>query len=585
MKKRIFLTILVAILSCSSIFAQEMPQWISDYWNAYNNNEHSKADEIFNAHFDRNNSDCCYLNALRQKDNRNYEWSIGWLEAAIETHSSKSYYWKSTIYIKLAELYNQIEKYDEALDCLIKAKDDNFKYNNRGDWQDDIVRIADQYELMEQYAKAENTYYRILRYDSDNVDAKLGLFYLYMKYAPQEDSVLLDSVAYGLVNEVLTKQASNARAYYARAQYNQYVKQDYKAAISDYLAFMYYDEDYSSLDKFYTCARYEFQYAITAINQWVKYCNTKTEKREKNKYFFIRKRAKVYENNAYYSEAIEDYTEVLEDDPEGTNKLWALPSRGDCYSYLYDYQKAIDDYTRYIELAEEFDGWAYIQRACAYTEIGEYDKAINDWTTVIKNSEYENRIGYAYYKRGLIKEFKKDDYGALRDYNKGIEADSTYAYTYLMRGETYMRLNNPEKAKLDFEKVIEIDTIVMDGSCRQYALFFLGDSEGAISWMKQIIDAEPDNNGHYYDMACLCARMGRLQDAIDAIKRAFEMGYRRMKHIEMDDDLDPIRDMPEFKALLEKYEKETTYQQIEESFRRSVGNDRDEVILEWMEIQ
>lgn len=581
MKKRIFLTILVAILSCSSIFAQEMPQWISDYWNAYNNNEHSKADEIFNAHFDRNNSDCCYLNALRQRDNRNYEWSIGWLEAAIETHSSKSYYWKSTIYIKLAELYNQIEKYDEALDCLIKAKDDNFKYNNRGDWQDDIVRIADQYELMEQYAKAENTYYRILRYDSDNVDAKLGLFYLYMQYAPQEDSVLLDSVAYGLVDEVLTKQASNARAYYARAQYNQYAKQDYKAAIDDYLSFMYYDEDYSSVDKFYTCAYLEFQYAITAINQWVKYCNSK-ERREKNKYFFIRKRAKVYENNAYYREAIDDYTEVLEDDPEGTNKLWALPSRGDCYMNLYEYQKAIDDYTQYFELDEEFNGYCYWRRANAYSEIAKYDEAISDFTNVIKNSDNEYLISNSYFHRGWIKEFRKDDLGALKDYTKSIEADSTSIFSYVMRGKTYQRLNSPIKAKEDFEKVLKYDTIAHSGSRRHYALFLLGDTVAAMEWMSRIIDMDLDNDGIYYEAACLYALMGHLQESVKFLQKALEMGYRNLIHIKRDSDLDPIRDMPEFKALLEKYEKETSYQHIEESLRRNKSNDHDEAVHEWL---
>ena len=67
------------------------------------------------------------------------------------------------------------------------------------------------------------------------------------------------------------------------------------------------------------------------------------------------------------------------------------------------------------------------------------------------------------------------------------------------------------------------------------------------------------------------------------LQKALEMGYRNLIHIKRDSDLDPIRDMPEFKALLEKYEKETSYQQIEESFRRSVGNNREEAILEWME--
>ena len=575
--KRVFIILCMTFCHLLMI-AQETPKWINDYFDAKNNYEYSKADEIFNNNFDRNNSDCCFVNGLRHIDNRNYDWAIQWLDEAIKTHTSTSYYWKSTIYLNLADIYNYLERYEKALECITKAKDDNFD-NGRGD-ANDFMKIAEQYTKMGQYAKAEDLYYYILKYDENDENAKIELAYLYLMHAPQEDSVMLDSIAYSLINEVLTIRPSSARAYYARAQYNQIVKEDYKAAINDYLAFMYYDTNYSSVDRFYACANLEFQHTITAINQWVKYCNTK-ERREKSKYFFIRERAQVYERNAYYREAIDDYSEVLEDDTEGTNKLWVLYNRGDCYSQIYEYQHAINDYTSYIKLSEDFNDWVYIQRACAYTELGKYEEAINDWSMVIKNSDINKYIGYAYYKRGWIKEFLKDDYGALRDYNRGIEADSTYAYLYLMRGETYQRFNDMDKAQIDYKRVLELDTIIEDGSCRHYALFFLGDTIGAIEWMKKIVDTQPENEGHYYDLACLYARMGKLQESVTALRKAFEWGYRRIAHIKVDDDLDPIKELPEYKALIEKYEAESSTQQIEELLKqeRSKMSDKDKLDL------
>ena len=47
--------------------------------------------------------------------------------------------------------------------------------------------------------------------------------------------------------------------------------------------------------------------------------------------------------------------------------------------------------------------------------------------------------------------------------------------------------------------------------------------------------------------------MGRKSEAVAALREAFEHGYRNFGHIKNDDDMDPIRDMPEFKALIAEY--------------------------------
>lgn len=580
MKRKLFILILSAILVNVVISAQEPPQWINDYYEALNNYDYSKADEILTKNFDRNNSDCCYHYGLANIDAKNYDYAIQWLEEALRVHTTANYYWKSTIYLKLAEIYNYLERCDEALEVIIQAKNDNID-NNRGEWKYDFSKIAEQYTKMEQYAKAEDVYYHILRYDKENENAKIDLAYLYLMYAPKEDSVLLDSVAFSLINEVLTIRPSSARAYYARAQYNQIAKQDYRAAIDDYLAFLYYDQDNTNnTDNLYYCAVQEFQHAITAINQWVKYCNTK-ERREKNKYFFIRKRAKVYENNAYYREAIDDYSEVLEDDPEGTNKLWALPSRGLCYLRLHEYQNAINDYTKCIEMSEDFDEYVYTQRAHAYTNLGKYDEAINDYSMVIKNSDEDDLIAYAYFQRGWIKEYLKNDRGALQDYNRSIELDSTNSSVYRQRGTIYLRLKYPEKAKDDFEYILNIDTVAQDGSTRHYALYYLGDTVSAIDWITKIIDYEPEDAGNYYDAACLYSLMGNPQKSVEFLHIAFELGYRDIIHVKRDRDLDSIRDLPEYKALIEKYEAESSTQKIEELLKqeRSKMSDKDKLDL------
>ena len=49
-----------------------------------------------------------------------------------------------------------------------------------------------------------------------------------------------------------------------------------------------------------------------------------------------------------------------------------------------------------------------------------------------------------------------DNQGALEDYTKAISLDPENADLYKQRSEVYRRLNEPEKAKADANKAIEL---------------------------------------------------------------------------------------------------------------------------------
>ena len=59
-------------------------------------------------------------------------------------------------------------------------------------------------------------------------------------------------------------------------------------------------------------------------------------------------------------------------------------------------------------------------------------------------------------------------------YDLGIDLNKDYAYIYLMRGQIHLKRGDKVKAEKDFNMVLQLDTVVSDGSCRQYALHFLG---------------------------------------------------------------------------------------------------------------
>ncbi|MBO7263401.1 MAG: hypothetical protein J6U93_02625, partial [Alistipes sp.] len=215
------------------------------------------------------------------------------------------------------------------------------------------------------------------------------------------------------------------------------------------------------------------------------------------------------------------------------------------------YDEAALNITTLMEGAEGEDLYFLTAERCGYYRLaGEYDKALADASRLIELIPEEV---YGYYTRGWIYELMGDDDAAMADYNQGIEVDDTYAYIYLMRGEQYLKMGETELAKADFERVLELDTEVTDGSCRHYALHFLGRDNEAIEWIERIIETDPYKPGYRYDEACLYARMGNVERALDALRMTLYYGYKSKAHIENDDELDPIRHTEAYQRLMEEY--------------------------------
>ena len=166
----------------------------------------------------------------------------------------------------------------------------------------------------------------------------------------------------------------------------------------------------------------------------------------------------------------------------------------------------------------------------------------------------------------------------MKDYDEGIAIDESYPYIYLMRGEGYRLQGKDNLAKDDFEMVLSLDTTAYNSSCRQYALCFLGQNDEAAEWMDKIIEKDPDNPGNWYDKACLYARMGRCDEAVEALKTSLEKGYRALAHIDHDDDMDPLRGRDDFRALILQY-KEILEQELSVITSNQVNED-DKVVSE-----
>ena len=70
---------------------------------------------------------------------------------------------------------------------------------------------------------------------------------------------------------------------------------------------------------------------------------------------------------------------------------------------------------------------------------------------------------------------------------------------------------------------------------------------------RNAIKLDPENAAHhYYNMACAFAVMKRIDEGIEALKKAVENGYDDYDWMMLDGDLNNLRKDPRFKKLAER---------------------------------
>ncbi len=74
----------------------------------------------------------------------------------------------------------------------------------------------------------------------------------------------------------------------------------------------------------------------------------------------------------------------------------------------------------------------------------------------------------------------------------------------------------------------------------------------SVAFAERAIAADPDDPMLLYNVACNYAQLGRVEEALSALEQAVDRGYGDRPWMEHDSDLEPLRDKPRYKALLER---------------------------------
>ena len=528
MKKAYLLTLIALLLGVQISLAQSIKRPNTDNYTrgveAIQNNNTEEALEYLNKELEDNpnNGYAWAWIAVAQNYQKECGRALTAANWAIKIIPKEDKEYRAFAYIVRSEVYTNLNENEKALadltSAVLEIPDDVSVYEKR----------ADLYYYMGKYDLADNDYQKIISIDPGNVLGYMGKGRNANTEKRYEDAIEQFSYVTILSPEYSPGYSFRAESFIKLKRYSEAIDDIIHALdIDDNLRAFYLMQEIADSTIVPLAARLKIQATKKTNNSnWLYYLGV------------------VHEITGAYKKAVTYYTDSQEKNPSSMTAFRI----SNCYSELGNFDSAL----KYIDCAIALDSTNndnIMAKAKYLYESGDAKAAILELDKyVAHNPEF-----YGYYLRGWYKDNSRDIDGAIEDYTMSIVLEPAYAYAYLGRGDMYISKGDTVSASADYRKVIELDTIPNNNSCAQYAYWGLGQKEKAIEFMNNMIKNAPNDAANYYDAACLYSRMNETEKALEFMKTALEKGFRRFAHIEMDDDLDEIRQLTEFKKLIIKY--------------------------------
>lgn len=544
MKQKNLLILVLGLFLSATMLAQKPEQ----YKGSYN---YKRAMELLDNEGDKNEAMDFLQKEVKEhpKNGYAYYWMGSLLEndgkygEALESTNKaipllqKDKEWISYAYRRRARIHLALNEDNEAL------KDWNLSLRaNPKDTQTFSDR-AEYYYRKAMYAESDAEFDKICTYDPTSSYGYIGKGRNALYEGRYKDAKDLFTYGIKLEPSISQSYAFRAEAYMKQGMMNECVDDIIKAL------------DIDGNDKAYVLMQMIEEPAINTLLAKLRIQQNKQPNEGVWSYYV----GVVLEGAGKYTKAIDAYRESLKinhnDVPYG--------GIADCYKEMGLFDLALENLTQAMEL--DPDDSDYVEKkADLLYDMGKGNEAIATYDDYIK---MEPEFYGGYYRRGFMKDNLRDVDGAIEDYSMAIALKPDYAYSYLGRGDMYMLKGEKEAAMNDYKMVVQLDTVLSDNTCVQFAYYGLGEYEKAKAVEDSILK-HSSSAENLYDAACLYGRMSEKEASLNYLKSSFEKGYRRFAHVKTDDDLEAVREMDGYKALMQEYEKK-----YEEELKEKRGED------------
>jgi tetratricopeptide (TPR) repeat protein len=205
---------------------------------------------------------------------------------------------------------------------------------------------------------------------------------------------------------------------------------------------------------------------------------------------------------------------------------------GDIYLAKRMYREAIDAFRE----GSPKDPVLHNKMGIAYHQLLQLDRARKEYETAVKlRPDYEeaiNNIGTIYYAQ---KSYRRATTWFTRAVKVAPE-DEKSAAVYVNLGSAWFSRKNYERAQQYFQIAVKLDPEVLE-------------RHSSFGVMMQERNVEERAKYHFY-LARLYAKSGRTDLALQYLRKALEEGFREKDKVASAPEFSPIKNLPEFQALL-----------------------------------
>jgi tetratricopeptide (TPR) repeat protein len=245
-----------------------------------------------------------------------------------------------------------------------------------------------------------------------------------------------------------------------------------------------------------------------------------------------------------HGEALAAHDRAIELDPRHASAHY---NRGVALDRLGRYEEALAAYGRAVEL-DSRSVLALWGRGYVLGELGRHEEALAAYDRAIP---LDPSLAKVHYNRAdALKELGRHE-EALAAVDRAIQLDPDHAPSHGRRGRVLWELGRHEDAVAAYDRAIHLspEAAVVHYN-KGFALSELGRYEEAVAAYDRAIQLEPGDAWAHYYRACTYARLGNRHEALRDLRRAIELEGQVRAEAQTDEDLESLRDEPEFRELV-----------------------------------
>ena len=277
--------------------------------------------------------------------------------------------------------------------------------------------------------------------------------------------------------------------------------------------------------------------------------------------YYLRGRSLFHRGvKAAHGQALQMFTRAIEIDPDFAAAHAGMADLSS-YARMYyggsetDLERADEASRRALELAPEL-AEAHASRGLALSLQDRHEEAEKAFETAVRLDPQLFEAHY-FYGRTCWQQGKLDE--AARHFEQAMKVRPEDFQAPCLLGSIYNGLGQPDKHRECMrrgyeiiEKHLELNpddarALYLGSGC----LIVLGETERGLEWASRAVAIDPADTGVLYNVACAYSDAGRVEEAIDYLEKAIAAGFNQKEWIVNDGDLDPLREHPRYRALIE----------------------------------